>query len=291
MACIRCCIHAFYWILFPPPSPSPSSSSSILYSTLSPALTRKIVPVPEYPPPPFALLLSSPQTTTFTQLLAPLGEKLPLLQPESLAAVLCGGASLACLLIALFGSSDHWLGLASLLGFEFCVGAYYPAIGHLRGKHVPYESRYYYYISTTCATGGCMQNTLIVLMYLLLCTSSPISSSVNRNPGLQRPISPKPSLRCWCSPCSLLWPPRPPSCSLHVPSCSRALSQCSSMPNQTSRPTLRRWNKVTRRTRRTKKKEVKCGIGESADALVLSKRLISDAFGWMPLWQCGNSGA
>ena len=36
---------------------------------------------------------------------------------------------------------NHWCGLAALLIFEFVVGMYYPAIGSLRGKFVPRESR------------------------------------------------------------------------------------------------------------------------------------------------------
>ena len=98
-------------------------------------------------PPPYGLVFSLLMAALMLgshafQLASPLaGTLLPFLKPEPLAAGLCATAAAACLVLALFGASDHWTGLAALLVFEFCVGAYYPSIGHLRGKHVPFESR------------------------------------------------------------------------------------------------------------------------------------------------------
>uniref|UniRef100_A0A7S2RZF5 Molybdate-anion transporter n=1 Tax=Rhizochromulina marina TaxID=1034831 RepID=A0A7S2RZF5_9STRA len=61
--------------------------------------------------------------------------------PETVSRTLCIMACAACLFLAIFGTSLHWWGLGAFLVFEFCVGLYYPAIGGLRGKYVPYESQ------------------------------------------------------------------------------------------------------------------------------------------------------
>ena len=54
---------------------------------------------------------------------------------------ICACAAVACMLTATMGMVNHWTGLGALLCFEFSVGMYYPAIGSLRGKFVPRESR------------------------------------------------------------------------------------------------------------------------------------------------------
>ena len=45
------------------------------------------------------------------------------------------------LLLPVLLPEHHWLGLASFCVFEVCCGAYFPAVGVLRGRHVPSEVR------------------------------------------------------------------------------------------------------------------------------------------------------
>lgn len=61
--------------------------------------------------------------------------------PDFLLRLLCVVAGGACLCLATVGVTNHWLGLAALLVFEFCVGMYYMLIGWMRGKHVPRTAR------------------------------------------------------------------------------------------------------------------------------------------------------
>mmetsp|Transcript_80194 Transcript_80194/g.156817 ORF Transcript_80194/g.156817 Transcript_80194/m.156817 type:complete len:218 (+) Transcript_80194:98-751(+) len=87
------------------------------------------------------------------------GGGLSCLQPEAVASAVCACAGVACLVLALVGQTAHWAGLLSLLGFQFCVGVYYPTIGHLRGKYVPLESR---------AAAAHLAKTLLMLNVLVL---------------------------------------------------------------------------------------------------------------------------
>jgi hypothetical protein len=85
--------------------------------------------------------------------------KVPLL-PETICLRMCTLAALSALVIALCGTSAHWVIFSSLIVYQFCVGAYYPLIGHLRGQHIPFEHR--------SAAGDLSKSILALLVILIL---------------------------------------------------------------------------------------------------------------------------
>ena len=78
-------------------------------------------------PPPYGLVFAGLMAALMLgshcfQLASSYATALPCFKPESLASGLCAVAGGACLVLALVGALEHWIGYAALLVFEFCVG-------------------------------------------------------------------------------------------------------------------------------------------------------------------------
>jgi len=82
------------------------------------------------------------------------------MEPETVCFRMCCVAACAILVLALCGTSAHWVLITALILFQFCVGIYYPVIGHLRGHHIPFEQR--------SAAGDLSKTILAILVVLIL---------------------------------------------------------------------------------------------------------------------------